>query len=247
MTSYTVGVNYISEYGEIQINSKVVASGTKVEFEEGGEVVITAMPYNAEWAIEKATDEYNGEYIDIKDQLADGQKYVINRISENHIINLGFYQAYYRVSTKVTGGKGTIIPEGDCLIQREEKCQLTFAPENGYKIDKVECNGNDITEKVIENGGVYTVDFNEEGWHISASFIEDEPVPPTPPTPTPTPTPEDKKNAEILTKLTEPLEVTISKAEELLANGQKDEAFNELVLADIIKRKGFDTFVGELI
>lgn len=94
--------------------------------------------------------------VDVTSQVTDG-KYVISNVTSNHTVNVSFKSSTHVDVNIEVGEHGKISPSGENLPIGVDQ-EFTVTCDDGYSIDKVIVNGNEVSV----TGGKFTVNVAED-------------------------------------------------------------------------------------
>jgi len=104
--------------------------------------------------------------------LTDG-KYTFSNVAANHTISVSFKALMKEtITVEVTTDGGSISPSGSFDVDEGSSQTFTLTPEDGFKVDKVTVNGNEVS---LDNNK-FTVDNITSDLEIQVSFISDAPI-----------------------------------------------------------------------
>lgn len=66
------------------------------------------------------------------------------KIREDLPDNLTDVNQVFKIESSVSGGHGSIYPEGEFAVNKGDSLLLTFTPDSGYEVSEVTVNGENI-------------------------------------------------------------------------------------------------------
>ena len=114
---------------------------------------------------------YNGD--DISDDLVQSGSdftYTADSINENGSLYVDFKIKSYAIT--VTAGANGVVSPTDTTITHSDTLTFTITPDDGYEIDSVSYNGDDISDDLVQSGSgfTYTVNYITGDGSLYVSF-----------------------------------------------------------------------------
>ncbi|GEM_PF-6917677 len=143
------GVTIISSSGD---NGKILPEGT-VSLPYLSNKTFMIVP---DFGYEISTILCNG--VDVKDELVEESTFssiTLNSVVENKTLDVNFKSKIHSLSIP-TPSNGSVSPSGNMSITHGESLNLSIQPDDGYELDKILFNDNEINARVIRSrsGGV---------------------------------------------------------------------------------------------
>ncbi len=170
---FTISGDYPNEWA-VTLNGLPFSSMSKRYFPEGSNVTLQVNHGNP-YRLTSVTN--NGNVLEQGDDLPNPYTYEFTQISGDYDIAFG-YKEVPKLYVDYDTERGTV-KVNDKVWTGEENQQevgkevkLTIEPKEGYVITNVDINGEDHTEDVLNNGGVYTFTMPSEVVHVYVDFAE---------------------------------------------------------------------------
>jgi hypothetical protein len=162
--SDTYGITIqLANGGEVKENNVILGNGSVIDVAKNTSKIFTITPIIG---YEISTLTYNGT--DVKSQIQNNQ-YTTPAVNANTTLSITFQKIQYKLSIKdaLTGAVNLLCDYGSTP-------SFDFAPANGWKVNTVIYNGNDVTNSLVN--GIFTTPAITVNSLLNVSFVADTPT-----------------------------------------------------------------------